>query len=393
MLRKINFVVLIAFVLALLATSLIFYSTNKKSPDQKKTAVSDAKKIAAVSPGDNSFFVSGWIPYWRKTEGVASLQGNLNLFSEINPFAFSVAPDGSLIDTAQINSAPWSQLFQEAKAANVQVVPTILWTDALAMHKVFTDPTLLDNHIDAIVSMLKKNNFPGVDIDYEGKDVADRNNFSSFLEDLHQKLQPLGKTLDCTVEARTQDLPPTGWTGTRAMSYANDFSALDQYCDSVRVMAYDEVFQVYRAQSFENTASSPYAPNADNQWVKQVLEYALRYISPQKLILGIPTYGWEFHVTKTANTYEYTDIGSISYPAAIAEAKAHNVVPQRTSGGELSFTYLASDGEHLVTFEDAASIRQKISIAQTLHIEGISLFKIDGSSDPQLFPMLNKTLK
>ncbi len=390
--RKIIFIALFSFILALFAAGVIFYSASKNNPDlsseKKSSTVSDTKKINSPSLNSAPFFVSGWIPYWRKSEGADSLSNNLNLFSELNPFAFGVSSDGDLIDTAKINSAPWPKLFREARTENVRIVPTILWTDASAMHEVFASPALLNKHVDAIAGMLQENNFSGADIDYEGKNISDRDNFSLFLKDLHQKLQPLGKSLNCTVEARTDDLPPAGWTGTRAMSWANDYPALNEYCDSVRIMAYDEVFQVYRSQTFENAASSPTASNADNRWVEQVMQYALRYISPQKLILGIPTYGWEFRVVKNAGGFRYTNIGSISYSAAMAEATSEKVIPKRTDGGELSFAYQTNDGEHLVTFEDAESIRQKISIAQKLRLGGISLFKIDGSTDPQFFSAL-----
>lgn len=108
------------------------------------------------------------------------------------------------------------------------------------MRKIFSDSKLRGNHADKIVAMLEKNYFSGVDIDYEGKEIADKDDFSLFLKILHEKLQAWqNKVLNLTVEARTRDSPPAGFVGTSAMSYANDFSALNENCDSVTVMAYD----------------------------------------------------------------------------------------------------------------------------------------------------------
>src|SRR5476651_2231657 len=47
----------------------------------------------------SNFFVSGWLPYWQKDAGAVSLDGNLKIFNEINPFDFGVTPEGNIIDT------------------------------------------------------------------------------------------------------------------------------------------------------------------------------------------------------------------------------------------------------------------------------------------------------
>ncbi|MDR3559188.1 MAG: glycosyl hydrolase family 18 protein, partial [Candidatus Pacebacteria bacterium] len=294
------------------------------------------------------------------------------------PFAYGVASDGSLIDKAQINVAPWPELFSQIRRKNIKIVPTILWTDAAAMHQTFVNSNLAEKNIDAIASMLTKNNFAGVDIDYEGKNIADRDNFSVFLEVLHQKIAPMGKTLECAVEARTQDAPPPGFAGIRAMSWANDFSAMNKYCDVVQIMAYDQTLQTERAATFEIAEDLPAAPNADASWVKSVVEYSLRYISPQKLTLGIPTYGWEFKIVKTSAGWHYAELKSLDYSQALAEAKAAKATPSRTNGGELRFTFQTADGEHLVTFEDAEAIGDKITLAKNFHLGGVSFFKLDG---------------
>ncbi len=365
---------------------------NSKQPienilSNQSSNMSDKENPAAVEKkAEQDFFVSGWIPYWAKSGGVASLQGKIRLFSQFNLFAFGVSADGKLVDTAKSKIAPWPQLIADAKKQNVKIVPTILWGDAVAMHKTFADPALRGKHVDSIVAMLVQNDFAGVDIDYEGKDVADRDNFSLFLQTLHEKLQ--GKTLNCTVEARTQDSPPADLTGIRAMSFANDFSKLNDFCDSVTIMAYDQVFQIHRAKVFENSGSEPSAPNAENAWAQENIEYALKFIAPEKLILGVSTYGWEFSLQKIVSGYRYTKVRSIGYPAAMALAASVGAVPMRTTGGELSFVYKASDGQHLVTIDDGESVSDKIALAKKFGLKGISLFKIDGLTDPKLFEVL-----
>ncbi len=398
--KKSFFIICCLAILLSLGTIFYFLKTKKGTltvtPNESKATAEEAskKENAKASPDTQSFFVAGWLPYWEKEKGIDSIREELSLFSEINPFAVKVNSDGSINDDAlRLAASPWPEFQETAKNENVAFSPTILWADAKSMHDVFSNADLLNKHVDFIAAFLEKNNFPGVDIDYEGKDIADRDLFTSFLELLHEKLGSEGKVLSCTVEARTEDSPPAGWSGTRAMAFANDYSALNKFCDRVRVMAYDESFQVHGAkESFDDSNKNPSAPNADNNWTEEVIRYALRFISPEKLVLGVPTYGWEFQIEKLSSGYRYTRVGSISYPAAIEEAKKAKVTPVRSNGGELTFIYDTYRGQHIVTFSDAEAVRQKIAMAKSFHLKGISIFKIDGFGDPGIYSMLERVL-
>jgi spore germination protein YaaH len=363
---------------------------NQTSSSIKNSTADSTKKISAeknIAP----FFISAWLPYWEKTNGANLFQKNANLFQEINPFAFGVNPDGTIKDTLKIENAPWPELENKAKESQIKIIPTILWADAELMHKIFLNQKLEDRHIEAIVEMLKKNNFSGVDIDYEGKNISDKDLFTNFLKNLSAKLKIENKNLSCTIEARTQDNIPLGMSGTRAMSFANDFNALNTFCDTVHLMAYDEVFQIHRSNTFENATTTPSAPNADNQWVEAIIEYALKFISPEKIVLGVPTYGWKFQYKKSSNGYRYMRIKSVNYLEAIETAHEENTTPIRNSGGELSFTYANSGKNYIITFSDAGSVQEKIKLAKKFKLKGINLFKLDGLFDSQIFTVLQST--
>lgn len=390
-----KFILFFLLIILIIIGITLFVSHKKSQPIQFATheidqpaAEKETKKIATEN---QPLFIAGWLPYWSKSPGAASFEENIALFNEIHPFAFEVNSDGSLKDVLQIKNQPWPDLISQAQSKNISVNPTILWGDAAAMHNVFSDSSLLNNHIGSIDKMLADNNFPGVDIDYEGKDIADRDLFSNFLKLLHEKLAANSKTINCTVEARIGNVPPAGWSGTRAMAWANDYSALDKYCDTITIMAYDQSFLVNGTKSsFEDNSNIPHAPNADNSWVENVIKYTLQIIDPQKMILGVPTYGWEFTYNKTPTGYSYTRFQSVSFIQAMAEAQKTGSTPARDSGGELSFTYQSDGQNHIVTFSDADAVRQKIDLARKYALKGISLFKIDGLSDPALFSTIAK---
>lgn len=369
-----------------------FEKSIKIEKDNKLEKESGSLPIQKEDSEENiHLFVSGWLPYWKKSEGIASLENNLGSFDEINPFSFEVGSDGNIIDTVGIKNSPWNSLKEKAKTENTKIIPTILWTDEVAMHEVFSDTELLDKHIGNITTMLEKNDFPGVDIDYEGKDMNDKDLFTGFIGQLASKLHQQNKKLSCTIESRTDNSPPSNWTGTQAMSYANDLPKLGELCDEVRIMAYDEIFQRNgMTKSFEIESETPHAPNADLDWVENVVKYMLRFIPKEKLVLGVPTYGWEFWFTETPKGLKYIRVKSVSFPEAMEKAKSADIEPKRNQGGELDFTYQAEDGKHIVTFSDAQAIKQKIELVEKYQLKGISIFKLDGLTDPGLFSILRE---
>lgn len=106
--------------------------------------------------------------------------------------------------------------------------------------------------------------------------------------------------------------------------------------------------------------------------------------------MGISTYGWEFSAQKISGGYCYAKIRSIGYPDAKAQAEAAKVTMARTEGGELSYSYQVQDGPHVVTVDDAESVAEKIAIAKKYKLRGVSLFKIDGLTDPKVFEILKR---
>src|SRR3989344_6185815 len=83
--------------------------------------------------------VSGWIPYWREDKGAADALAHLDQLTEINPFVYIVQTDGTVLDAAGIADEPCKGLLQEAKKKKVRVIPTVMWSDGTAMHKILSN--------------------------------------------------------------------------------------------------------------------------------------------------------------------------------------------------------------------------------------------------------------
>ena len=340
-----------------------------------------------VQAAESSLEISGWVPYWRAATGTAEVIKHIDSLDEVNLFAYSVKKDGSLFDNnMNVGKNPWLNLIKTAKKNDVKIIPSIMWNDGDAIHSTLSDSKLRTKNIKAILKMVKENKFDGVDIDYENKKAETNKFFSEFLKELSSALG--SKILSCTIESRT---PPDSLYSVIPdnIEYANDYDAINKYCDEVKIMTYDQG----RADIKLNVeANGPYIPIADVNWVEKVVKLAEEKISKGKISIGVATYGYEYTLTKNSNgSYNYNKISNFNPRYATDIAKQFNITPIRNNAGELSFAYISTSTPSAVSllwWSDAAAIKEKIDLAKKLGVKGVAVFKIDGGADSKLWDIL-----
>jgi spore germination protein YaaH len=374
-----------------------------------------------------SFEVSAWMPYWKAASSSADVLPHLNQLTEINPFGYTVKSDGTLYDAANLQAATssYAAVIAAARAQHVRVIPTVMWSNTTAIDTILSNPTLRAKHVANIVAMVNQGNYDGVDIDYEGKKASDINYFSAFLKQLHTALG--NKWLMCTIEARTPPGDLNTNTPLSQISYANDLTAINSYCDRVRLMTYDQESADKTLNKAE--AGNVYTPVADPAWITAVIKLMEKNIAPSKIEMGVATYGYEYSVTPYANHsgYLYKLLWAFNPTYATQLASSLHITPTRTPWGELAFSYMptstpailpggtttatstnattltAAAGATLalaainqplsgtfnyVTWSDSVAIAQKIALAKQLGIRGIAIFKLDGGEDQSIWQVL-----
>jgi spore germination protein YaaH len=375
---------------------------------------------AAMTPkATGAFEVSGWIPDWRAATGTIDVLPHLSQMKSVLPFAYEVNATGQIINANDFDQEPWTSFIAAARAAKVRVVPTVLWGRGPEMQAVLSDTTKRIALEDSIAALIKEKGFDGVDIDFEAKQSQTINYFSTFLKGLYQRMG--NKWVYCTIESRMpledrylpgETIPPD------ATEYANDYTAINAYCDRVEIMAYDQGTVDHRLDA---ARSAPYAPVADPGWVETVTTLAAQTISRNKLIIGVPTYGYEYTVTPLSNgTKQYKVLWPFNPPYATQIAAQLGIVPHRTSANELGFIYdpkvLAaaaptngnvvqtqqtiqaltavtnlgsqvdtSQPYNYVTWSDAAAIQDKIDLAKRLGVRGVAFFSLGGAEDQAMW--------
>lgn len=379
--------------------------------------------VASFAPAAHAasgFEVSGWLPYWRAASSTQDVIPHLNELTEVNPFVYTIKSDGTLLDNGTLDQEPWVTLIAQARANHVRVIPTVMTSNSDLLHELLSNSSKRIALEKTIADTVKQNGFDGIDIDFEGKSADDKNNFSTFLKGLYQRMG--NKFVMCTIESRTPvdsryygtEVPPD------AEIYANDLTQINKYCDRVRIMAYDQQGVDLQLSAQAASSSQLYAPVADPAWVEKVVNLMKKSIAPSKIMIGVPTYGYEYDVTAYANNqYTYDILWTFNPGYAWPIAQSYGITPQRNSAGEMYFTYTPAAtssnpvslgansaglaaaaastyatqyNSHLsfrmMDWPDATSLQQKIELAKELGVRGVSIFKLDGGEDPNIWTTL-----
>jgi spore germination protein YaaH len=343
---------------------------------------------AAASAASKRFAFQGWIAYWKKNEGVASAIRHIDRFTALSPFAYSVKSDGTLVDTMKIGEKPWPELVALARSKNIAIIPSIMWGSKTGIHHVLSNPKRRAKHVAAIVATVKAANWDGIDIDYEGKDGKDKEAYSRFITELATALHKHGKSLSCTIEARTGDRPEIKQNRVFGGAWANDYTVLNKYCDEVRLMAYDQPFPYELpelAKYQPKDPNVPYTPVADTKWVADVIKYTISKIDKNKVVVGIPTYGRQFIVTGKPGNWRYKRNGGLNLTTAVAMAAEISATPKRSVWGEMIYEFKSGGIHKIVVFQDKQSIQDKIDLAKRFGIKGVIFFKLDGTEENLIY--------
>jgi spore germination protein YaaH len=361
---------------------------------------------AAVQPFETAI----WIPYWRKNEGAISTLANLDKVTQISPFAYELQVNGTIKDALKATEEPWTTLIREAKKKKVKIYPSILSypqtaTEQNGVYLLLAQKAKRKAHVAAIVALVKKNKFDGIDIDYENKIADIRPYFSIFISELATALHKDGKKLICTVEARTPPESKYATTSKEILSrveYANDYKMIGKSCDQVRIMAYDQGQDDANLVNQNKVMGNLYKPVADIEWVKKIMTLALEEIPARKLLIGVPTYGYKYEIIPANGTTSprYPRVGAMNFNYISELLDMLHMTPMRNSAGELSFTYATSTGvngeqfgewkQFLVWYSDSQAVADKVRLAKLYKLAGIAVFKIDGGQDPTLWGTLGK---
>jgi len=330
--------------------------------------------IAHLSAPPRHTLVVASIPYWNISHDTSVVLANRTDVDEVSPWIYGVSASGAIVPqygTGQ--AAAVNADIARLRAAHLRIVPSIANVtggrfDYQPIARILHDPAAARRQIEAIVALVDKQKYAGIDIDYEELHAGDRQAFTQYVTELARALHAHGKVLSVAV------FPQTAAPKATSPTSFQDYAALGAAADQVRIMTYNY-----------HWATSPPGATAPIGWVRSVLRYATSQMPRSKVVLGIPLFGYDWpRGSGRAQTVSWLQALRLS-------RQYHTAAQYSTSSQAPHFSYGSAGQAHTVWFENAESSRAKFEAVQGAGVAGVYLWMY-GYEDPATWQALHSAL-
>ncbi|SUY46622.1 glycosyl hydrolase [Clostridium putrefaciens] len=299
-----------------------------------------------------SIQVNGYIQPTNVEKETRILDESINYLTYVSPFSYDVNDDGTL---KPINDENIIEIALKNRVAPMMSVTNISGDnfDTSLVDTILNDESLQQKLIDNILNILKAKSYYGVIIDFERISPVNREKYNNLLRKVVSALHP--KYLVATALApKTFDIITGAWHG------AHDYKSHGEIVDFVIIMTYEWGW----------SGGEPMAVAPINE-VEKVIRYAVSVIPENKIMMGIPNYGYDWTLPYTPGAEFARAIGN-EEAIGIARKNGANINFDEKSQSPF-FNYYDQNGRaHVVWFEDARSIESKLKLVNKYGIRGIS---------------------
>lgn len=288
-------------------------------------------------------------------------------------FSYHVDEQGDIIPPKQ------TDLLSAVQATNVGPLMTITNIKGDQFSKdvgmaILTNKDRQDKLISEVLTVLKKNKFAGLNIDFEflGKELKDE--YNQFLRKVTKKLHDEGYVV-CTSLA-----PKVSGTQTGAWYESHDYAAHGKIVDFVILMTYEWGW-----------SGGPPMPVSPITQVKRVVDYALSVMPASKIVMSIPLYGYDWTLPYEAGGKFAKALNPLQ---AVELARKYNAEIQYDDKEQAPFfRYVDNSGnKHIVWFEDLRTMDAMFELVKKDNLKGISFWNL-AFRFPQVWPMIQDYFK
>ena len=313
---------------------------------------------------------------------------NKDLMKEVMPFWFSLKSPTVIRDDYVTGNPSWPMADTVClmRRAGLQIIPTMTdGTAKLVLSGYLANATTRTTLVKTIVDLVMKNNFDGIDLDYEGFAFVDGNSswsktaprWVAFIKELSVALHAQKKLLSVSTPYLYD--PKEKQKGYFVYAWADIASSIDR----LRIMTYD----------YSVAKPGPMGPIT---WVDKTVKYAMSVMSSSKIYIGLPGYGrdWITSVNGKCPTSAppgliggaKASVFKINYAAA--KAVIDNAVPtfdEKSSETTYSYTQiyngLSASGasteckvNRTVWYQNSRSFAERTALVAKYRLGGVALW-------------------
>ena len=316
--------------------------------------------------------------YVDRENAYRSLAAHIDQITVLGPQSYVVDSLGTLFGAVD------ARVLTLAKEHGVKVMP--LFTNEgfnqPALRRLLADSAAQRRSIEAMVNECRRHGYWGMQFDVENINALDRDRFTKWYSDAAAALHAAGFTISIAVVHRTEDAAgPTAYHRFLQESWRGgyDLAAIGRVSDFVSMMSYDQ-----------HTRRTPPGPVAGMPWVRDNVDYFLRYVPASKLSLGIPLYGdhWFARADPTIPEQVRSWNESVSWDWARHLADRAGVAMRWEETEEVPYAYYPVGGVfEWLWLENARSFRAKLDLAKAKKLRGFSAWVL-GPEDEEIWKVL-----
>lgn len=353
-----------------------FKTTSLISPVQKATQDTSINKSSKRLNITNKEVI-GFLPSWEVSQNAKI---NVKVMSQIIYFGLGVNKNGDLVEYNEeqnptlewhyFNSEYFNGIRKDAKDNKIKVLIAFKMFENKSIDDLISNSLYTDRFIKNVVSVIKKYNLDGVNLDFEyftDSDFPTVKYLNTFLQNVSVALKGVNPAYILSIDINATAL---------FSDKAYDMVKIGEVVDEVIVMAYD-----YKTSL--STIAGPVAPldaNENEHSIKKTISSLAGRVPSYKIILGIPFYGYEW---QTLN--EKFKSPTIDGSGALASYKRvreliDNRSDLKTHWDEISLSpwlsYRQSGAIKQIYYEDEKSILAKMEFIKSKNLGGIAVWAV-----------------
>lgn len=315
----------------------------------------DQITITNKEPKIGTIFVNGYA-YPNIDRNV--LMKTLPYLTYLSLFTYGITESGELID---IDDEELIKMARDLGVAPLMLISTLTEEGAFSKelaHTILNSPEIQDRLIENVLLKLKEKQYHGLDIDFEYVLPEDREVFVNFVNKITERLNAEG------YQVFTALAPKISSAQEGLLYEAHDYPAIGDASNRVLLMTYEWGYTYGPAMAV-----------APIDKVREVLDYAITEIDPEKVYMGIPNYGYDFILPFVAGESRADSLSNVE--AVMLAAKFGANIQYDEKSQSPFFNYYDEQGrQHQVWFEDARSIREKLDLFSEYGFEGVGIWNI-----------------
>ncbi len=303
------------------------------------------------------------------------LRKTLPYLTYLTLFSYRVEEDGELVG---IDDEELIELARAYGTAPILLVSSLsergTFSPELA-RELLSDEAAKEMLIEEIASTLTRKRYAGVEIDFEYVPAEVADEYVQFVRDLRERLASGGYEVFVSLSPKISD------DQAGLLYEGHDYAGMGEAADKTFLMTYEWGY----------TYGPPMAVSPVDK-VRQVLEYGASEIPSEKIVMGVPNYGYDWKLPFVAGESRARSLGNVE-AVALAKEKRARIEYDEVSAAPY-FRYFerenATPVEHVVWFENANSVAALIDLVRELNLDGIGVWTAM-KYFPQLWLVLNAT--